>query len=644
MKKYLLSLLCLLFVNFLTADSWVDPSWKKMLKRADLIALVEYISEGDFRAKAKILKVYKGSADTDTIWISGFSNRYGPIDTMKPGFRFIVFLNKASAFDKDDEEYWMRRVKEEPEMRPYAQALKKGIVYYVQTPTSGDLRVVKNRVQYDLLSSSFYKSQRFQDLKWFEAFLHAYSNPNQEFYEKTLQRLDKYIDTKLTPQLLMMLYLTSYDRYQDIFEEIRKKNTPKAQFALAKLAYNIKDMAGQDLLIRLLDSEHSLVQGEVVRQLSELKADFIGPILLKKLSDAGDEGVYPQDIMDPVQNSLDGGKIEIIKTLGKLKYKPAIPKLLPLLKTEDEFLFMTTFKTLQQLESTEYVPYINAHLEGGKVDFMYKLGRIITDNKLTECIPSLMKFTATQDKSDFNSDTFCISFYLGLGSFDLPEIRTFLAEDFEKLVPIERGGMDDYTYRWIEEYFETFTHLKMTSVKSSVYNIMFKYVGFNESFKKDASLFAKKQQAEQQLEKVLANMLQEANIDFDKINIDVLFDFATAVDLKSIPAVVNVELKAIGETVENLGKILTKRFKEEQYTQLHLSISTGNFTQLFSDFTQGRTEVLMRNFIKYLVKNPDAEDIVFLQNLYDFGYYDSEYDKKRLVKKIAEAKTNLKKN
>jgi hypothetical protein len=75
------------------ADQWTDPSWKEMIDSSDVIALVEYTSRGDFRAQAKPIIIYKGELKARLIWISGFSNRYGPIDKMRPGDRYIVFLN-----------------------------------------------------------------------------------------------------------------------------------------------------------------------------------------------------------------------------------------------------------------------------------------------------------------------------------------------------------------------------------------------------------------------------------------------------------------------------------------------------------------------------------------------------------------------
>ncbi len=123
----------LLFIFFLTfihltakADSWTDPSWEKMIAESDAIALVEYISNGDFRAQAKIIKIYKGKVNSDIIWISGFSNRYGPIDKMKIGDRFIVFLNKNKP-SKRNLEYWEEQIKEDKELIAYVNALKNNV-------------------------------------------------------------------------------------------------------------------------------------------------------------------------------------------------------------------------------------------------------------------------------------------------------------------------------------------------------------------------------------------------------------------------------------------------------------------------------------------------------------------------------------
>ncbi|MFW5852102.1 MAG: hypothetical protein ACOCWB_07760, partial [Bacteroidota bacterium] len=156
------------------ADSWIDPDWKEMIDSSDVIALIEYTSEGDFRAKAKPLTIYKGQLNTSEIWISGFSNRYGPIDEMSPGDKYIVFLNFYEPTDRTLE-YWQEQIKEDPELTDYYEALKAGNAYYVWTPTSGDLKVKGKTVQYDLLQTSYYGKQSFYPLDEFETFLKATS-------------------------------------------------------------------------------------------------------------------------------------------------------------------------------------------------------------------------------------------------------------------------------------------------------------------------------------------------------------------------------------------------------------------------------------------------------------------------------------
>src|SRR5947207_1158200 len=122
--KILLTIACLTFIIHTRADSWVDPTWKRMLDSSDVIALIQYTSKGDFRASAKILTIYKGQLKPgDEVWISGFSNRYGPIDKMSKGDKYLIFLN----FNQPNEkriEYWNKELKEKSELKEYVDAYK----------------------------------------------------------------------------------------------------------------------------------------------------------------------------------------------------------------------------------------------------------------------------------------------------------------------------------------------------------------------------------------------------------------------------------------------------------------------------------------------------------------------------------------
>ena len=72
--RIFLTILTFAISSNLWADSWKDPTWKRMLDSSDIVALVKYISNGSERAKAKIVTSYKGHLKSgDEIWISGFS-------------------------------------------------------------------------------------------------------------------------------------------------------------------------------------------------------------------------------------------------------------------------------------------------------------------------------------------------------------------------------------------------------------------------------------------------------------------------------------------------------------------------------------------------------------------------------------------
>jgi len=638
----------LIFIFLLTfipltvkVDSWIDPSWEKMIAESDAIALVEYISNGDFRAQAKILKIYKGKVSSDIIWVSGFSNRYGPIDKMKSGNKFIVFLNKNKP-SKRNLEYWEEKIKEDKELITYVNALKKNNAYSVWTPTSGDLKVKAKKVQYDLIQTTFYDNQKFYSLKEFEQFLNSFNSNKKKIHNYLLSELSDNLSNDKTSQILMMLYLTSNKKYDSIYENIYKTNVNNSLYALAKLLGNIKGNSSRDLLVKLLDNENSVVQGEAVRQLSTEGSDFIGPILLSKLSKAGEEGIYPQNLMNPVQNSVDGGKIEIIKTLGDLNYKPAIPKLLPLLNTENEHLFMTTFNVLNKLGTKDYIPYLNSHLEKGTNNLIYEICDLITEYNLTECIPSLMSYVSNHDKNIHPSKDFTISSCCGLASFDTQEVRDFLVLDFNQVLKMEKGSSIDNKKKWLQEYIATFNHLSMVEIKSSLYNALFDYYGLNYSFKTNPKLFNSKKELEELTLRNIKKSLDGQKI--KKINFLVLSDYLnTKTNTTDVQVNLVIETEKRGwDNLEPVFKSIKDKLITNGLNPNNFSITAGSVTQSYGGMTPPKfSDSLMLEFLKYLSNHPDSEDLVFLQNLSKYGYAESEYDNRKLNNAIEKVKTNL---
>lgn len=284
---FLLVILSLFSVQ-LSADSWKDPTWKEMIDSADVIALIVYTSKGKFKSKAKPITIYKGQMNAEEIWISGFSNRYGPIDSVDAGDKYIVFLKLQNP--NSGPGYWVKKPKEDQQQIEYKEAIKSSRAYYVPTPTSGDLRVKGNKVQYNLLQPIFGKQQSFYDLKEFELFLEATkTKSNKNFHEKTLRKVKSNVANKRCAQYLMMLYLTSFKTFDPIYQTIADYKNEQSSYALTQILSAIEGKHSSDILIQLLDHESLVVQHEAIEHLLSLEDESIGATLLKKLNSAGKE-------------------------------------------------------------------------------------------------------------------------------------------------------------------------------------------------------------------------------------------------------------------------------------------------------------------------------------------------------------------
>ncbi|UII20536.1 HEAT repeat domain-containing protein [Fulvivirga ligni] len=634
------------------ADSWTDPDWKEMIDRSDVIALVEYTSQGDFRAKARPLNIYKGKLNTKEIWISGFSNRYGPIDNMSPGDKYIVFLN----FYEPTEgalEYWKEQIEEEPELTDYYEAIKSGNAYYVWTPTSGDLRVEGKTVQYDLLQTSYYSKQNYYPLAEFETFLKATSQTkNSKFHEELLNKVKSHAAIEISAQYLMMLYLSSFKSYDPVFQIIANEQKPKPCYALAKLLGEVNDEKSRDILVLLLDNENSVVQGEVVRQLADEAPEFIGPILLAHLGVAGEGGIYPSNLMDPVMNRIDGGKIEIIRTLGEIKYKPAAKSLLPLLETEEDYIFQLVINVLIQLDSRDFIPYINDHLKKRTKPLIFEICQIITDNDLKECKPALMEFISNHNRNDHPGYEYAISTHMGLAHFDDHETRDFLLNDFENLLnnndTIESGKLKD----WIREYIETFQNLESKEARPLIYNSLFKWFGYNYDFAVHPELFAIKKSIEDSINQKSLSVLEGQEV--AEIQTIVFINNTSDYGDNFSPYYDQIILIRLDPTKMNLGGgdeiwIKLKSVKEKLSEELNIPIEkissrSGSYVSNLDDrFDVDIDWSPMQKFYKYGIELPNERDLLFFKTLAQSGFAKDDFDKRQLNRTISEIEEKLNK-
>lgn len=640
MNKFaIILIICLHSILSVKADSWTDPSWKEMVDSSDLVALIEYSSDGDFRARANIIETYKGESKSSSIWISGFSNRYGPIDSVKKGDKFIVFLTYHEPTDRSIS-YWTEQAKEKKKYEPYLNSLKNGRCYYVWSPTSGDLKVKNDKVQYDLVQTSFYSKQEYYPLKEFIVFLRSlFKEKNSDFQTKLIKKLSFSPSHKSSSQHIMMLYLSGYITYNEIYEKVEECGTDEARFALSMLLGQIKGVKSRELLIKLLHSENSVVQGEAVRQLSKKEDDSIGEILLKSLDSAGEEGLYPRDIMNPLRNSLDGGKLEIIKALGKLKYKPAIPKLLPLISTENSYQFNLIIGVLQELESNDYIPYLNKELEKGNTNLLFDIGLLMVKDSLVDCIPSMMKFISTHDKTEHPSREVAISNCCGLGHFNNQEVLDFLKEDFKEVLKMKSGGTIDGKEDWIEAYLELFIKKEIPQIKPLAYESLHDYFGLNSSFKDNPSLFDLKEHLEDSISRVTQEIIK--NSPYKRVEVNVKFKMN---DNK--PYILNYTIDiSMNELNKDIADTIIEKVTSKGIEKNHMIIRKDNFSYGYgaTEFGNYNTSLLMKYFLKYLAKNPDTDDIRFIKNLIKHSKTKNLKDYSLLDKYLEEANNNFKK-
>ena len=651
MKALLSTLvLCLAFINFGYADSWRDPSWQEMLKESDAVALIEYTSNGKFRAKAIVLKVYKGSLKpNDEIWVTNFSNRYGPIDQMSKGDRYLVFVGQIK-YRKKDEEYWQNRIKKDASRKPYVEAVKKGRVYYVQTPTSGDLKVKGNKVQYDLIQTSYYSKQAYYSLPEFERFLkNVFQKKPRKSFLKYLKKKSKSLKNSYQlVQYLMMLKLVGYSTYEAFYEKLINDEQIGVRYALAQLLGVQKSDKHRDLLVKLLADKNAIVQGEVVRQLAVYPANFVGPILLKRLGSSGDGGIYPQNIMDPVRNEIDGGKVQIIKTLGEIKYKPAGKKLLPLLETKNECFFKLVYNTLRQMEVKDYIPYFNKMLISGEKKVAIEICKIIADDSITVCIPAVMQFIKRPNRYENGSSYYSISPYFGVGKFDSDTLRKFWYQDFLEVMRTKDTANSDSRRQkdWLKEYLEIFEAKKILLTKDDkkkLYNVLFDFYGLSNDFKTHPELFIYKKQKEDSLAKVVAEILKDENLLGTRAQAFVKLDKSGKPFLANYKVEYRLRRKINYEKDEDIltsgkeWKVLKKinqKLIAKGIALKHILANINNVGHLFEAGSIEEFDVYWyEHFFDYILLFPDKGDLSFMQGLQKH-YFTDEFDLRHIKKRI----------
>lgn len=485
----------LIFLSYTGWSSmWKDPDWKEMIIKSDVIALVQVIEGGKFWAQVSASRVFKGSLQVNPFWVTGYNNNMWPSDAIekesfKKGESYYLFLKKPVL------NYYQTMAKYMKEYEFLVECIKKNSLLVVHTPTAGDIPVKETGIYYDLLKTGYSHYADPRDREEFEELLnesithHREKKINHLYVNKIIDRIKDQLKNPGNNDYshhLMILYLCGAAIYNNIFAECAETGDVQTNFALARLLGNIDGPEAENLLIRFLDNEDSIVQGEAVRQLTRrMDREKLGPLLLRHLESSGTGGIYPDNIMDPVRNTLDGGKIEIIKTLGKIRYREAAKHLLPLLDTDNAYLFETVIDVLVQLGSKEYIPYLIKHIEEDRL--VKRITSIITDKKIKQTLPALHEYLKSYKQHSWHDVRCVISTLEQIGN---KESCTLLTDLLKECIKRDEYSFEDCVI--IEQTIEALTGLKSTDSRDVIYNLFYSMYGLSRIFLEKPELYKMK--------------------------------------------------------------------------------------------------------------------------------------------------------
>lgn len=407
----------------LMADTWYDPSFKEMMANSDLIGVFRVVEGGSFKARLVPVTVYKGKV-TGEIWIGGFSNKYGPIDSLAVGETYLLFINKVK---KHKSRYgsWSNAgnqsiAKASYEASAFVRSQRNG--YFVPTPTSGEYRVIDDKAFIDLAGiNDNIEGFPLEDLKRLVEY--QSNSKGNGFVEHCKTEIRKHLSA--TNVYLLTNYLSALELapgacYDQMFEEIASNTAWQIRLSLAKLLGNLKGNESRELLVDMMADTVGVVQGEAIRQLAKKEsASFLGPLLVRQLDSASNQGIY-RSLMNAVRNQHESGKIQIIETLAELNYKPAIPYLLSVLRTQDEYIFKRTVYALIKLGSTEFVGALNDRLSDPELSasILFDITRIIENHMLTQCKDGLLTQLAKHNRNHNRDKTIALSTLVTLAEHD----------------------------------------------------------------------------------------------------------------------------------------------------------------------------------------------------------------------------------
>lgn len=620
------------------ADTWYDPSFKEMMANSDLIGVFRVVEGGSFKARLVPVTVYKGKV-TGEIWIGGFSNKYGPIDSLAVGQTYLLFINKVK---KHKSRYgsWSNAGNQSIaqvsyEASAFVRSQKNG--YFVPTPTSGEYRVIDDEAFIDLAGiNDSIEGFPLEDVK--QLIEYQSRSKRNGFVEHCKTEIRKHLSTSnvfLLTNYLSALEFAAGASYDPMYEEIAVNAAWQSRFTLAKLLGNIKDNESRDLLVEMMADTVGVVQGEAVRQLAKKEpASFLGPLLVRQLDSASNQGLYPA-LMTAVRNKHEGGKIQIIETLADLNYKPAIPYLLSLLRTEDEYVFKRTLDALINLGATEFVGPLNDRLSDPNLSasMLFDITRIIEDQKLIQCKDGLLAQLAKHNRNDIRDKTIALSTLVSLAEQD-PSIEKDILNDFDNFFTYYDTLQSFNQQKWIEEYVWACERLKSEAARPLVYRAVYEWSGLDPRLFTSLDLFRIKYNREDSLRNEFNRAFAPKGY---KLNGVIFFQSHKAQNERFM---VSVEMPDDSAS-----------FQRRKFVADAMRLMEGNIFLRANEgwcwldcqdrFQENNPGSPIDNFIRYAEACPNETDFEFLKSLMASGRWEAKYFDRELARAVGQIEASL---
>lgn len=276
-----------------------------------------------------------------------------------------------------------------------------------------------------------------------------------------------------------------------------------------------------------LHSSKYSYQDAALKQLAIQQANLAAPALLDFISPR--RPLQPEDMIATGWHYEDGFKVKALRAVADMRYPPAKRALEPLLSAKGRNSFRESVRALHLLGFQDFEPYFIAQLDSGRLYQMEHMAPVVADLKMPALRDRLLDFLRQWDKSDPDPMYRLLAKSDGLASWDCPEIRQFVLQEFENVLalssdPISLGMGEIYEPRktWGICHLQLLAQLKLPAQRRGAYDLLYPYTGFYSGYREQPELFVRRKALEDSLAQEALNVLK--NLPVDSVFANVILD------------------------------------------------------------------------------------------------------------------------